>query len=139
MGQVYEIQAREFRALTQSLNLRQGMFSVLEFIASNPGISQGHIGEVIGIDKSTRVAILNELGQRSWVQRRRNPKDRRKYQLSITPNGRKILELLIANLTQVENVGRTVLSTGEFAAVASGLNKIYAAYRRVSRVRATAL
>jgi DNA-binding MarR family transcriptional regulator len=50
-------------------------------------MSQQALGEYIGKDRTTIVAIVDELEEEGLVERRRNPDDRRAYALQVTPRG----------------------------------------------------
>jgi DNA-binding MarR family transcriptional regulator len=54
--------------------------------------SQQAIGERLGIDRTTMVALIDELEERGWVRRERNPADRRAHVITLTPAGKKLQE-----------------------------------------------
>lgn len=120
--------SRDFQVRTKAWDLRSGMFSSLEIIATNPGISQTALAREIGMDKSVVVSLIDELGRRGWTVRERSPTDRRFYQLSITPEGAAVLEDLIVATAEAEMPGRAALSAAEFEMLSKSLDKIYAAY-----------
>ena len=55
-------------------------------------MSQQALGEYIGKDRTTIVAIVDELEQEGLVERRRNPADRRAYALQVTPRGPRLAD-----------------------------------------------
>lgn len=61
-------------------------------IADEGPLSQQALGELINVDRTTMVAIVDRLEEAGYVERRRNPSDRRAYALEITATGRKWLE-----------------------------------------------
>jgi DNA-binding MarR family transcriptional regulator len=61
-------------------------------IAEEGPLSQQGLGERMAVDRTTIVAIVDRLEDAGYVERRRNPDDRRAYALEITPAGRKWLE-----------------------------------------------
>jgi DNA-binding MarR family transcriptional regulator len=73
-----------------------GQFSVLTVIDCNPGLSQARLGQILGIDRSTLVAVIDRLEARGLVERTDAPRDRRSYALYISGQGRK----LVADLTE---------------------------------------
>jgi MarR family transcriptional regulator, lower aerobic nicotinate degradation pathway regulator len=70
-----------------------GLLSILD--AEGP-ISQQSLGRVMGVDPSTMVARMDALESRRLIERRRSDEDRRAYEISLTPKGRKTLERLRA-------------------------------------------
>lgn len=66
-------------------------YGVLRIIELNLVEYQQHIGERMGIDPSRVVEIMTDMEERGLIQRLRNAQDKRKYDLSLTPKGRKTL------------------------------------------------
>lgn len=72
------------------INARQ--YGVLLFIKGNPYSSQKDISENLQIDRTTMVSHIDHLETLGFVQRTKNPKDRRSYSLMITEKGNDVLE-----------------------------------------------
>ncbi|WP_207538501.1 MarR family winged helix-turn-helix transcriptional regulator [Sabulicella rubraurantiaca] len=83
-----------FARRTGEASLRPGRFAILVLIDANPGISQTELSAAAGRDKSTLTPALADLEGRGLVERRRVPKDRRSYALTLTDAGRKVLRTL---------------------------------------------
>jgi DNA-binding MarR family transcriptional regulator len=83
------------RAL-KPLRLTVKHFGVMTFLryetesddARSP-LSQQAIGERLRIDRTTMVALIDDLEQAGYVKRERNPDDRRAYVITLTARGRK--------------------------------------------------
>jgi|SRR5215213_1135169 len=74
------------------LNVRQfGVMTLLRGQTKGDGepTSQQAIGERLRIDRTTMVALIDELERAGYVQRDRNPDDRRAYVITLTAAGRK--------------------------------------------------
>ena len=125
--------SRDFHAKTKKWELRAGMFSALELISANPGISQAMVSAEVGLDKSALVPIIDALEERGWVERTRSTSDRRRNHLSTTAAGEKELDALFAELAVTEATGLAALSAEERAFVSNALDKIYHAYVRPAR------
>jgi len=67
-------------------------FGLLLALAAGGPRSQGALGEVLRIDRTTMVALVDELEERGYVERRRDPRDRRVWALHLTPPGEAALE-----------------------------------------------
>jgi len=62
-------------------------FSLLSALKTTGPISQQQLAEQMRVNRTLMVGIVDELERRGWVQRRREPSDRRSYRLHVTPAG----------------------------------------------------
>jgi DNA-binding MarR family transcriptional regulator len=75
-------------------------------LAANEGRSQQAIGELIGLNPTRMVFLVDELERRGLVERRRNVADRRSYALYLTDSGRDTLrEVSAAAARHSESLG----------------------------------
>lgn len=63
---------------------------VLRIVARLPGISAGDLAGSVGEHPSTLTRALDRLEHRGLLLRKRDPRDRRRAQLVLTPAGRKL-------------------------------------------------
>jgi DNA-binding MarR family transcriptional regulator len=75
----------------------------LSVIATEGPLSQQRLGERAAMDRTTVVAIVDGLEAAGYVERRRDPSDRRAYALEITDAGREWLEEARAIILGVES------------------------------------
>jgi DNA-binding MarR family transcriptional regulator len=64
----------------------------LSVIAAEGPLSQQRLGEQTAMDRTTVVAIVDGLEEAGYVERRRDPDDRRAYALEVTAAGREWLD-----------------------------------------------
>jgi DNA-binding MarR family transcriptional regulator len=83
--------ARQFAQELAPLGLEPRHVGMLTRLAANEGRAQQAIGELIGLNPTQMVFLVDELEDRGLVERRRNPADRRSYALYLTPAGRDML------------------------------------------------
>src|SRR2546423_10036548 len=79
--------AAQFAALLAPHGLHPGDFGVLVVIAKRPGLTQQQLAEMSNIDRSSMVALLDELEARGLAERRPHPDDRRKRCIYLTSKG----------------------------------------------------
>ena len=74
------------------LGLKSRHYSVLAVLEHNGPLSQQAVGELLRIDRTTMVAIVDELERAGFASRQPDPRDRRAYRLQLTDSGRQTLE-----------------------------------------------
>lgn len=80
--------ARRFAERLAPLELEPRHAGMLFRLAISEGRSQQAIGELIGLNSTRMVFLVDELEQRGLVERRRNDTDRRSHALYLTDAGR---------------------------------------------------
>jgi DNA-binding MarR family transcriptional regulator len=65
---------------------------VLAYLRDHPGASQQAMTEQLSMDSNTGVLVLNDLEDLEYVERRRDPADRRRHLVDITDAGLEALE-----------------------------------------------
>ena len=73
-------------------------FMVLGALSHMPSLSQQALAEKLRIDPATIVGVVDELERRGAVERKRNARDRRLYDVTLTDAGRGLLGELLASL-----------------------------------------
>jgi len=89
------------------------VFAVLTTLAEAGPLSQQRLAERLRVNRTLMVAVADELERRGYVERERDPADRRAYALHITPEGEAARVALGAVLRQAEATMTTRLGPGE--------------------------
>lgn len=94
---------QDFAATIDGADITPGQFGVLALIDANPGLSQTRLGQILGIDRSTVVGVIDKLEARSLVERAQRPNDRRSHALKLSQQGIKHFRELSRKVRLHEN------------------------------------
>ncbi len=111
----------------QKSGLHAGEFSALALIAENPGLSQGELALVMGLDKAMIVQLIDKLEKAEWVQRQQAEADRRRNNLHVTPEGYAALKHMHRRFEGYEAALRAALAPQEVDTLLKLLDKVAAA------------
>src|SRR6516165_11608333 len=116
--------AREFSERIAPLGLEPRHAGMLIQLAANEGLSQQALGELIGLNPTRMVFLVDELEQRGLVERQRNTADRRSYALYLTPQGRDMLRQIQASGSRHQDEIGASLTQAERIQLASLLRRL---------------
>lgn len=84
------VAARSLAEHNESVTITQ--FRTLVVLESHPGLSLNGLAEQLGVNASTAMRMVNRLLGADLVTRRENPQDRREILLSLTDDGRDVVD-----------------------------------------------
>jgi DNA-binding MarR family transcriptional regulator len=79
------------RSDEQLLGMHLRLLMALSYLRDHDGAPQQELAEALCMDANNVVLLLNELEDRGQVARRRDPSDRRRHLVELTPAGRRAL------------------------------------------------
>jgi DNA-binding MarR family transcriptional regulator len=118
--------ARSIAAL-EEFGLPTGSLTVLSLIAANPGSNQTALAKAAGVNKSALVGIVDVLEKRGLAARDRSASDRRRNHLTVTPEGEKAMEAMLARVAGGEDQLREALGPRDHAKLLELIDRANAA------------
>jgi len=80
------------RSSEELLGMHMRHMMALSYVRDHNGGPQQELAEALCMDANNVVLLLNELEQAGYVARRRDPDDRRRHRVELTPAGAKALD-----------------------------------------------
>ena len=91
------------RATEDVIGIRLKQFIALDYLQRQGGSSQQQLGQTLMLDPNNCVILLNDLEDFGYVERRRDPTDRRRHIVEMTDAGRRALEHAEEKLETLED------------------------------------
>jgi DNA-binding MarR family transcriptional regulator len=120
---------RDFAATMGPLGVSPGLFAVLVLIESNSGLKQSELAKAVHLDRSTVVAVVDNLERRGLVERRAVANDRRSNALRLTAAGVTLLRKLKRRVAGHERRLARDLDAAERATLVALLQRIFPEHR----------
>jgi DNA-binding MarR family transcriptional regulator len=103
----------DFMRAFDGTNMRPILVSILSVVEENPGVSQGAVGEVLGVARTNMVPLMTDLEAQGLLRRTPDSVDRRALAIRLTRKGKTLLrdcnkrirtheERMLGGLTQDE-------------------------------------
>jgi DNA-binding MarR family transcriptional regulator len=83
---------RRLRAAHDAHNLKPRQFQLLGLLHDHGAMGQRELGQAMATDASILVTLLNPLEADGYLSRERDPADRRRHVVTLTPAGKRQLE-----------------------------------------------
>jgi MarR family transcriptional regulator for hemolysin len=95
---LYDVQGQK---ILDRENLSIAYWYYLRVLAERGELNQLELSKRVGIASTTAVPALDNLEKRGLVQRVRDPKDRRKYYVSLKGEGRRLIDAMLPELVNM--------------------------------------
>ncbi|HET7445452.1 MAG TPA: MarR family winged helix-turn-helix transcriptional regulator [Solirubrobacterales bacterium] len=114
------------RATEDVIGMRLKQLIALDHLRDTESCLQQGLGQMLMLDPNNCVLLLNDLDDAGYVERRRDPKDRRRHIVEITPAGLTALEEAERKLETLEDEVLGNLSQAERSQLHGLLSKALA-------------
>jgi DNA-binding MarR family transcriptional regulator len=113
---------RNLNKTIENITIDQAL--LLIFKNNYPELSQNELGELMFKDNASVTRMIELMAKKDYLERSINKQDRRKYNLNITDNGKKILTDLNTIILSNRKSALRGISNSEITQLKNTLNKI---------------
>jgi len=99
-------------------------FAALVKLRDEGSLSQNHLGRLTAMDRATILGVTRRLSERGLIERVGDPNDRRRTMLSLSPEGRALIDRLVPNGFKVSEAILAPLGPGERRSFLSLLRRL---------------
>ncbi len=94
ISDVSRLMHKRFDERARSVGATRAQWKALVTLARNEGINQGGLAELLEVEPITLCRMIDRLEDSGMVERRRDPADRRAWQIFLTDAARPVIERL---------------------------------------------
>ena len=124
--------SRLVEAALEPFGLRPGSLTIMVLISANAGYSQAELARIGLFDKSTLVAIIDDLEGKGLAVRGTVDGDRRRNSMRLTDKGEKVMREMHAAALRSERHVLEAFSAEEYAGLFGALDRALAVVSEIS-------
>ncbi len=113
-----------FAQETRDFDLTARQYAVIITVSQHEGLSQTDLVRLTGIDRSTLADVVQRLLKRGFIQRERTMQDGRTYAVSLSADGRELLETIKPHARRADRLVLACLGEQDGKAAAVTLNRL---------------
>lgn len=92
ISDVSRLLRRRFDERTRLIGVTRAQWRALTVVSRHEGINQGGLADILEVEPITSCRMVDRLEEAGLVERRRDPRDRRAWQIFLTPKALPILD-----------------------------------------------
>lgn len=123
-----QLSVAAFMDETDGEDITPVQFAMLNTLADTTGVDQVTLASMVGFDPATSGSVISRLESKGWIRRQEDPGDRRRKLLSITPEGRRVVQRLQKQVDRVQARILAPLSAAEGKQLVRLLAKLVAGH-----------
>jgi len=118
--------SRHLERRTLSYGVTSGHWPFLRVLWNEEGMSQSELSRRVGMKEPTTVTALNAMEKAGFVRREPSTRDRRKMHIHLTDRGRALRQVMIAAVTEVNELASAGVSAEDMATLRKVLARLAA-------------
>jgi MarR family transcriptional regulator for hemolysin len=111
LNDVSRMMRQRFDERARGLGLTRAQWRVLRHLRQYEGVNQGALAEILEVETVTLGRHIDRLEDAGWVERRRDPADRRVWRLHLAEKSRPMIDRLTELSQEVREFALTGLTT----------------------------
>ena len=124
--EVHRAFSRALQTRITSQGVSVGQWHFLRALWEEDGLTQRELSQRVGMMEPTTVTALNGMERQELVQRVRNPHDRRKVNIYLTPKGRALRSDVMPSADEIVELAMRGIPRDEIALAVSVLRRVTA-------------
>lgn len=124
MAQVARLMRRAFDEKARTIGVTRPQWQVLSILATNEGINQGGLAELLEVEPITLGRMIDRLQDAALVERRPDPTDRRAWRLFLAEKAKGLLEKLHPMAMETMEAAQEGLSAAERQALIAAMKQM---------------
>jgi MarR family transcriptional regulator, transcriptional regulator for hemolysin len=112
LSDVMRLMRRDFQRRMRGHRLTLAQWRALAQISLNEGINQARLADNLEIQPITLARVIDKLEEAGWVERRRDPRDRRAVCLHVTAKAQPLISLMWDKATRSRELAQAGLPPG---------------------------
>jgi DNA-binding MarR family transcriptional regulator len=126
LSDVSRLLRRRFDERARLIGITRPQWRALAALTRQEGVQQGALAELLEVEPITLCRMIDRLEEAGLVERRRDPADRRAWNLYLTPKARPLVEQLRAIGEEVHAAALADLAPAAVADFTAGLERVRA-------------
>jgi DNA-binding MarR family transcriptional regulator len=124
ISDVSRLMRKRFDERARSVGATRAQWKALVTIARNEGINQGGLADLLEVEPITLCRMIDRLEESGMVERRRDPADRRAWQIHLTAAAQPVIVKLHGLADELFEAALDGLATADRDALTVSLNRI---------------